>query len=163
MTFPIYGSSSGREIRAFLEGKRKYPFEAIHMLYSLNRWENQDVIVRKLEESDFLVADRYAGSNLAYGVARGLDVEWLEGLDKGLPVPNAVVVLDVPVPASFRRKKVNRDIHETDRTLLSRVRRSYLGLARKFGWKVVKGDGPADRVHDEVWKAIRNLTRNGQN
>lgn len=162
LSFPVYGSSSGRQIRAFLQGRRRYPFQAVHMLYSLNRWENKETIVRKLEESDFLVADRYTGSNLAYGLARGLNLEWLVGLDKGLPVPDAVIVLDVPVPASFHRKATNRDVHESNRALLLRVRRSYLRLAKRFHWQVVKGTGPAENVHSEIWKSIHDLVRLGQ-
>ena len=159
LSFPVYGSPSGREIRAFLQGRRRYPFQVVHMLYSLNRWENKGVMARKLEESDFVVADRYTGSNLAYGVARGLDLEWLVALDRGLPVPDVVLVLDVPVPASFNRKASNRDVHESDRDLLLRVRRGYLGLAKKFHWRVVKATGHAGMVHLEVWKATQDLIR----
>ena len=140
-----------------MAGRRRYPFEAVHMLYSLNRWENRDLISRKLGESDVLVVDRYTGSNLAYGMARGLDPKWLAGLDRGLPVPDTVIVLDVPVPASFRRKESNRDVHESSRALLVRVRRSYLSLAKRFHWQIVKGTGPAEKVHTEIWKTARDL------
>ncbi len=157
LSFPFYGSPSGREIRAFLEGRRRYSFQAVHMLYSLNRWENRDVMTRKLEESDFVVADRYTASNLAYGLARGLDLEWLVGLDRGLAVPDVVIVLDVPVPASFNRKVFNRDVHESDRNLLLRVRRGYLRLAKKFHWRTVKATGSPGLVHLEIWKAIQDL------
>jgi dTMP kinase len=125
------------------------------MLYSLNRWENLDAISRKLQGSDFLIADRYTPSNLAYGLARGLDSEWLRGLDKGLPEANIVIVLDVPVPASFKRKKANRDLHESNRLLLSRVRRAYLSLARRFHWHIIKGAGDPETVHAKVWKTLR--------
>ena len=154
ISFPIYKTPSGREIRAFLQARRKLSSQALHMLYSLNRWENKDVIMKKLEASDFLVADRYTPSNLAYGMARGLDLEWLLALDKGLPVPDAVIVLDVPVPASFRRKAAYRDVHESNQALLLRVRRAYLRLARKFHWQVVKAAGPSEKVCREVWKVI---------
>jgi len=154
MSFPVYRSPSGQQIRAFLEGRRNYSFQALHMLYSLNRWENLGQITENLERSRFLVADRYSASNLAYGVARGLDLEWLVGLDKGLPLPDTVIVLDVPVPSSFNRKTLNRDVHESDRNLLLRVRRTYLTLAKRFRWKVVDGTGPIENVHGEIWKAV---------
>lgn len=155
LSFPVYGSPSGQEIRAFLQGKRKYPFQAIHMLYSLNRWENRDVVIGKLRGSDFLISDRYTASNLAYGVARGLDSEWLVGLDKGLPLPDTVILLDVPVSSSFNRKLLNRDVHEGDRNLLVRVRRTYLTLAKRFRWHVIDGTGPVEKVHEGVWKTIK--------
>lgn len=155
MSFPVYRSPSGQQIRAFLEGRRNYSFQAVHMLYSLNRWENLGQITERLKRSDFLVADRYSASNLAYGLARGLSLEWLVGLDKGLPVPDTVIVLDVHVPVSFDRKAVNRDLHERNRRFLLRVRQAYLKLAKKYGWHLVDGTGPAEKVHQGVWEAIK--------
>lgn len=155
--FPVYATPAGREIRAFLSGKRNYPVQAVHMLYSLNRWENKHVITRKLEDADFLVADRYYPSNLAYGLARGLDFNWLATLDQGLPRPDIVVLLDVPVPTSFSRKSRSRDLHESDRALLLQVQRAYRGLARKYHWRVVNAAGPATNVGQEVWKSLANL------
>lgn len=127
------------------------------MLYSLNRWENKDAIARKLVGSDFLVVDRFYPSNLSYGLARGLDLNWLTVLDRGLPKPDVVVVLDVPVRASFSRKALGRDLHESDRALLLRVRRAYLRLARKYHWRVVNGAGPSANVHEEVWRSLGDL------
>ncbi len=72
ISFPIYRSPSGRQIQRFLAGKQEYPATALHMLYSLNRWENQELITNLTEKSDFVIADRYYPSNLAYGVSRGL-------------------------------------------------------------------------------------------
>jgi dTMP kinase len=155
MSFPVYGSPSGQQIRAFLEGTRNFSFQAVHMLYSLNRWENLGQITEKMERSDFLVADRYSASNLAYGLARGLSLDWLVGLDKGLPVPDTVIVLDVRVPVSFDRKALNRDLHEKNRRFLLGVRRAYLKLAKRFDWHLVDGTGPAEKVHQAVWEAVR--------
>src|SRR5713101_3420877 len=114
LDFPVYSTPAGQEIRAFLNGRRNYSPQAVHMLYSLNRWENRDMIARALGSSDFLLANRYSASNLAYGLAKGLDLEWLMGLDRGLPTPERVIVLDVPVSSSFVRKGQRRDLHEND-------------------------------------------------
>ncbi len=157
--FPVYTTPTGREIRAFLSGKRNYPVQAVHMLYSLNRWENKHVITQRLEQADFLVADRYYRSNLAYGLARGLSLNWLTTLDQGLPKPDIVVVLDVPVPTSFSRKAQSRDLHESDRALLLRVRRAYLGLARKYHWRVVNATQPATNVGQELWNSLADLVK----
>ncbi len=125
------------------------------MLYSLNRWENLELIKNLIEGSDFLIADRYAASNLAYGVSRGLDLGWLRNLDRGLPEADLVLVLDVPVPASFARKSKGRDVHESNRHLLLKVRRTYKSLADKLGWKVVDGTGATGKVHDDVWSRVQ--------
>ena len=155
ISFPIYKSPSGRQIQRFLEGKQRQSATALHMLYSLNRWENQEQIIKLVQNSDFVIADRYYPSNLAYGVSRGLSLEWLQGLDRGLPTASLVIVLDVPVPASFARKSRGRDVHEKNRQLLVKVRRRYQTLAKKLGWKMVDATRPVEKVHEAIWRLVR--------
>jgi dTMP kinase len=86
-----------------------------------------------LKKNDFVICNRYTASNLAYGEARGLSVQWLASLDAGLPEARAVFVLDVPIPKSFSRKTRRRDVNERDRAFLEKVRRNYrLGLRSAF-------------------------------
>ena len=155
ISFPIYKSPSGRQIQRFLEGQQEYPAAALHMLYSLNRWENQEQIIKLVQNSDFVIADRYSPSNLAYGVPRGLSLEWLQGLDRGLPTASLVIFLDVPVHSSFTRKSKRRDVHERNKQLLTRVSRTYEALAKKFGWKIVDASSSVDEVHKAVWSIVR--------
>ena len=154
VSFPIYDSFSGRQIRNYLKGKLNYSPETLHMLYSLNRWENQKLISNLVARSDFVIADRYTPSNRAYGAARGLRLDWLRGLDKGLPIPSLVVVLDVPVRSSFNRKTENRDVHEGDKKFLNEVKRTYRVLARRLGWKIVDATRNVEEVHATIWKMI---------
>jgi dTMP kinase len=161
MSFPIYESPAGQQIRRYLNGKQYYSPHALHMLYSLNRWENQAIIHRHVERSDFVIADRYTPSNLAYGVSRGLSLGWLETLDKGLPSADLVIVLDVPVSSSFARKQENRDVHESDRMLLVRVRQSYKVLANRLGWKMVDATMPIGQVESAVWRLVQRKFKLG--
>ena len=159
ISFPIYRSPSGRQIQRFLAGKQEYPATALHMLYSLNRWENRELITNLTEKSDFVIADRYYPSNLAYGVSRGLSLGWLQGLDRGLPTASLVIVLDVPVLSSFGRKSSGRDVHERDKKLLLRVGLTYRTLAKKLYWKMVDANRPVEEVHEAVWSIVRKKFR----
>jgi len=154
ISFPIYKSPSGRQIRSYLKGRQDYPPQALHRLYSLNRWENRELINKLVHNSDYLIADRYTPSNLAYGLSRGLSLGWLQGLDKGLPTADLVIVLDVPIVSSFERNSKNRDVHERDREFLIKVRRTYKLLAQKLGWKVVDAAGTSGEVHTAIWQTI---------
>lgn len=154
LDFPVYSSVIGKEIQAFLNGGKSYNSHALHMLYSLNRWENQEKIMRALDSADIVMTDRYTPSNLAYGLAKGLKLDWLTGLDQGLPEPDTIIVLDVPVKYSFARKRERRDIHESNRKLLVQVRKNYLGLARKLNWLVIDASRPAKVVHEDVLKEV---------
>ena len=159
ISFPIYNSPSGRQILRFLQGKQEYPLAAFYMLYSLNRWENEEQIVKLTQNSDFVIADRYYPSNLAYGGSRGLSVEWLQGLDRGLPIASLVILLDAPVHSSFTRKSKGRDVHERDKQFLIKVRRTYGALAKKLDWKIVDATLPVEEVHEAVWLLVRNRFR----
>ncbi|HEX4922133.1 MAG TPA: thymidylate kinase, partial [Candidatus Bathyarchaeia archaeon] len=140
-------------------GTRHYPPEAVHMLYSLNRWENLPTIEKLTRENEFLIADRYTPSNLAYGTARGLDLQWLRTLDKGLPVAELVIVLDAPIPSSFARKARGRDRHERDKQLLSRVRKNYKTLSRLLGWQILDGSRPVENVRLDIWRLVQKKFR----
>lgn len=159
VSFPIYESLSGRLIELYLKGEQKYSAQALHMLYSLNRWENQEQVKGSARQADFLIADRYIPSNLAYGVAKGLNLKWLLNLDTGLPEPDLVIVLDVPVTSSFARKSEQRDIHERNSELLARVNRSYERLGKKLGWKTINGEMSVKEVESAIWKIVQQKFR----
>ena len=159
LSYPIYNSFSGREIAAFLDGKRSYPHQVLHMLYSLNRWESLEKLRELLRDSDYIIVDRYYPSNLAYGIARGLDERWLSNLDAGLPEPDQVILVDTSVEASFTRKTSGRDVHERDTLFLQKVRKAYLDLAKRRKWAIVNGDRSLAEVNEELWKALKSPGR----
>lgn len=155
VSFPVYRSPSGHQIRAYLDGKYRLPFPGVCILYSLNRWEHLDLLAKQMAESHFLAANRYTPSGLAYGMAGGLKVRWLKSLDEGLPQPNKVIVLDVPIDASFARKRRGRDVHEASATYLHKVRESYLKLASRHHWCVVDGTDSMREVQERIRKCLR--------
>ena len=122
------------------------------MLYSLNRWENRELINKLVHSSDYLIADRYTPSNLAYGLSRGLSLGWLQGLDKGLPTADLVIVLDVPIVSSFERKSKNRDVHERE------LFRAYY----EEGEPVKAIAGRTGQSPGRVYKVLRELCRRVQ-
>jgi dTMP kinase len=159
LSYPVYTNFSGREIAAFLDGKRSYPHRVLHMLYSMNRWESLNKLQELLRDSDYLIVDRYYPSNLAYGIARGLDERWLLNLDAGLPEPNQIILVDTSVEGSFARKTFGRDVHERDKLFLQKVRKLYLALAKRRDWTVVNGDHSLAEVNEDLWKALKNPRR----
>ena len=82
-SFPDYSTKIGQEIRSFLDGKVQYNAETKHMLLSANRWEKKENILESLKSGKTIILNRYYQSNLVYGLANGLDFEWLSILDKG--------------------------------------------------------------------------------
>jgi dTMP kinase len=154
LDFPDYTTSIGMEIKAFLEGKRDYLPEVKHLLFSANRWEKKKEIESMLENGTIIVMNRYWQSNLVYGVANGMDTNWLLGLDKGLPKEDIVLVILVNPSISAKRAET-QDMFESDSQLAAKAYRNYLKFAKQYRWKVVDGSKSKEQVHQEVTKIIR--------
>ncbi len=93
--FPDYKTPIGKEIRKYLDGKRKFPPQVIHCLLAANRWEKLNEILTAQEKNSVLIMNRYYHSNLVYGITNGMKQKWLENLDAGLPKADLVILLDV--------------------------------------------------------------------
>ena len=76
-SFPDYTTPVGREIRKFLDGKRKFPSQVIHCLLAANRWEKLYEIKEAQKNNSVIIMNRYYQSNLVYGLANGMDLKWL--------------------------------------------------------------------------------------
>lgn len=156
MAFPVYDSPIGKEIKAFLDGKREYPVQVRHMLLSANRWEKKTEIEKMLEGNQVVILNRYYQSNLIYGIASGLEMEWLQMLDEGLPKEDVVIVLDVGPEVSIQRMPSKGDIFEMNDEVLNNVSRLYRELAKKFGWVLVDGDRTKEEVHKEIMGIVES-------
>ena len=156
--FPDYGTDIGGVIERRLEpqgrdGSADAP-QALHCLLAANRWEHLHSIRDACSRYDVVIMDRYYPSNIAYGTANGMDPGWLANLDEGLPAPDIVILLDIPVPVSFERSPAMRDSLERDREFLEAVRAEYRALAGRGGWRIIPADGPERDVHEAVLGAL---------
>ena len=156
ISFPNYKTRIGKLIKSFLNGKIQCSVEVRHMLLSANRWETKAEIEDYLKRNFTLICNRYYHSNIPYGMANGLKRSWLESLDRGLPEPDIVVLIDVIPRTSLARKQVGRDIHERDLSYLEKVRRQYLELAKEENWVVVNGEKSVEQVSGDIWRALKN-------
>ena len=152
--FPDYKTPVGKEIRKYLDGKRKFPPQVIHCLLAANRWEKLQEITSAQEKNSVLIMNRYYHSNLVYGIANGMRPKWLESLDDGIPKADLVILLDVSQKESFRRQKTNRDKFERNEEFLQKISKIYRKVAKQKRWKVIDASKPKDEVHEEILKAF---------
>ena len=156
--FPDYSTPIGIEIRAFLDGKREYPSEVKHLLFSANRWEKKNEIESMLENGTIVIMNRYWQSNLVYGVSNGMDISWLQKLDKGLPKEDIVILLLVNPTESRHRAEV-LDAFEGDAKLAGAAYKNYQKFARQYKWKVLDGAKNKEQVHQEILKTIKRVLK----
>ena len=152
--FPDYTTPIGKEIRKYLDGKRKFPPQVIHCLLAANRWEKVDQILAAQEKNSVLIMNRYYHSNMIYGLANGMKQKWLENLDVGLPKADLVILLDVTQKESFRRQKTNRDKFEKNEEFLRKISKIYRTTAKKKHWKIIDASKSNEKVHEEILKTF---------
>jgi len=150
--FPDYDTPIGKEIRKYLDGKRKFPPQVIHCLLAANRWEKLDQIKTAQDKNSVLIMNRYYHSNLVYGMANGMKSKWLENLDVGLPKADLVILLDVTQKESFHRQKTHRDKFEKNEEFLRRISKIYRTVAKKKHWKIIDASKTKQEVHEEILK-----------
>jgi dTMP kinase len=154
LDFPDYTTPIGIEIKAFLEGKRDYPSEVKHLLFSANRWEKKKEIESMIENGTIIIMNRYWQSNLVYGIANGMDINWLLRLDKGLPKEDIVLLILVDPHVSAKRAEI-QDTFESDAQLAKNAHKNYLKFAKQYQWKVIDGSKSKEQVHQEIMKIIK--------
>lgn len=71
-------------INDFLANKTDISNEAVHLLFSANRWESMKEIDEILSSGKNIICDRYWYSGVAYSYAKGLNFEWCMAADQGL-------------------------------------------------------------------------------
>jgi dTMP kinase len=123
----------------------------------------QEVILPALESGNWILADRYADSTLAYqGGGRKLDIDWLVGLNNfatnGL-VPDLTVFIDIPIDEGLRRQKRNLDrIEKEGAVFLENVKHAYEEIIKRFGNRIVRIDGNEEInfINDNIWQELKN-------
>ncbi|MDH3279456.1 MAG: dTMP kinase [Nitrosopumilus sp.] len=150
--FPDYTTPIGKEIRKYLDGKRKFPSQVIHCLLAANRWEKLDELLAAQEKNSVLIMNRYYHSNLVYGLANGMNQKWLENLDAGLPKADLVILLDVTQKESFQRQKTHRDKFEKNEEFLRKISKIYRLTAKKKNWKIIDASKSKEEIHKEIMK-----------
>lgn len=157
-----------------MEGKTELDDRAIHLLFSANRWEavcvhclartgrcriaygalvRSGAIRRLLQEGTTLVVDRYAFSGVAFSAAKpGMSLEWCKVPDAGLPRPDVVLLLDMPVEVAATRGSYGAERYEK-LDMQRRVQQNYHAL-RDASWHVLDASQAPDAVHESIVEVV---------
>ncbi len=159
ISFPDYSNPSSALVRMYLNGEISGNASDINAyaassFYAVDRYANYKMVWEEnYKNGDLIFASRYVSSNAIHQMVKLPEYEWdgyLEWLsdyeyDKlGLPTPNLVIFLDVPVEISqklmsgrYNGDESKKDIHEADVAYLHSCRKSALYAAERLGWKVI--------------------------
>lgn len=178
---PDYDSDSSALVKMYLRGDfGKEPEDvnayAASAFYAVDRFANYKMKWKEFyDNGEIIISDRYTTSN-AYHQATKVPKDdraeffyWLEDFEYGLlgiPEPNAVIYLDMPIEISqkmmterYHGDETKKDIHESNLDYLYKCREAALDAADKMGWYVVKcnnGNEPraVESIGDEIFNII---------
>ena len=186
VSYPDYDSESSALVKMYLRGDFGTDADTINpyaasAFYAVDRIASYELKWKRFFKSGGIVlADRYTTSNMLYQmikIPRKADqdayLDWLwdfEFKKLGLPEPDAVILLDVPLEVTERLMSertgktggTTGDIHEKDREFLRKCHAAYVGLAAKYGW--YKVDCTREGVlrsplaiHEDVYALVKGL------
>lgn len=183
---PDYDSDSSILVRKYLAGDfgknagdvNSY---AASVLYAADRFASYtEKWGADYRAGKLIFADRYTPANALYQMTK-LDksewdsfLEWLFDFEYekiGIPAPDKVVFLDMPVEVSQRLMtsryggdETKKDVHEANVEFLNACREAALYAADKYGWSVVNcaenGEPlPIEVINDEVYRILLDVLK----
>lgn len=185
--FPDYNSDSSALIKMYLNGSfgsdpnDVNPYVA-SSFYAVDRYASYVTKWKQFyEEGGIILSDRYTTSNMVHQAAKIEDeaekekfLDWLWDYEFnlfGLPIPDAVVFLDVP--AEYSRKLMEerlnkftgtekKDIHESNMDFLQHSYNNAKQIAEKYKWKTincVKDNSmySIDEIHEKVYESLKDI------
>lgn len=184
--FPHYeGHPWGTLIQEYLHGELGEVNEVgphyAGLLYAADRGQQSPAIQAALARGDWVLADRYMGSNLAHQGAKIADLTarkqyqaWLEKLEFeyfNIARPTGTFFLSVSQNQQQKQlsnresfSKKGPDIHEKDVTYLTNVAQEYSALAERLHWQIIHTTAGENSltptsISESIWKFIEpNLT-----
>lgn len=172
VSFPDYDSNSSALVKMYLNGEfGKKPNDvnayAASLFYAVDRFASYKSNWGKFySENGVVVSGRYTTSNAVHQTSKMPKTEWKGFLDwlydleynkVGIPKPDKVIFLDMPVEVSqklltgrYHGDEAKKDIHESDTVYLDKCRKAAMFTADYSGWTVIPcaKDGNARTVEE---------------
>lgn len=179
---PDYDSPSSTLVNMYLGGEFGKSADDVNAyaagaFYAVDRFASYKLNWGKdYENGTVILADRYATSNSIYQMEKISEDKWNEYLEWsadfeyekiGIPKPDAVIYLDMPVDISqklmtnrYNGDEAKKDVHEVDVEFLKKCRKSALYAAEKQGWKIVScSDGQNPLLIEEIHNKIVDIVK----
>jgi len=181
--FPRYGNPFAEPVARYLQGALgNRPGDvnayAASTMFAVDRYASfKEDWGGFYESGGVVVANRYTTSNAVHQASklsegeRRAYLDWLFDLEYhrlGLPKPDLVVYLDMPIETAerlMRRREqethTRADIHEQDSGYLRRCRESARQIAEELGWTIINcasvaGPRTPEDIHREIAAAVKN-------
>ncbi len=158
-------SKIGQLIRDWLLKNMINPPHIYALLFTADRYYHYyNEIKMKLKEGYIVLQERYKLSTIVYQSMMGLEIEWLEELNKYLPEPDITIILDAKPETILQRlrSRLNREVFE-NLEFISKIREAYLKICKKKKYILINTEDDINNIVENVYRIIiKKLTINTQ-
>lgn len=150
----------GKFIRNYiLERKKRVPIVVEALLFAVDRVDHLERKVKPaLEDGKIVVSDRYVYSSLAYQGAAGLDLNWIEEINRSVITPDLAIYLDVSPEVVVKRMKRKRSVMERLQ-IQQKVQRVYMKFVKDRRLIRIDGNGPKDDVSSAILATVLSFLK----
>lgn len=150
----------GRLIRrTILKREERIQIAIEALLFAADRLDHiEREIAPSLARGEIVVSDRYLYSSLAYQGASGLDISWIEELNKFALKPDLALYIDVPPEVAIKRLRKKKSVMENLETQ-KKVREIYLRMVKDGKMVYVNGDRPMKDVSRDILDVVEKFLR----
>jgi thymidylate kinase len=154
LKYPVYDiKPSGPFLDSVLRrGQKVNSPREMELWFAVNRQQAAPVLEEKLK-SNIVVSEDYIGTGIAWGMAYGAELEWMETINSYLRVEDAAVLLD---GERFTEAVEETHINETNSKLINKCRQAHLELAKRYNWSVVEANDSIETVHENIWQVVKD-------
>jgi len=145
----------GEFIRTYvLQRGKRVPSVVEALLFAVDRVDHVERRIKPaLRQGKIVVCDRYVYSSLAYQGAAGLDLKWIEEINRLAVPPDLAVYIDVPPEVVVKRIKRKKSVMERLR-IQEKVREVYMQFVKQGRLMLINGNRPVEEVAKDILDAV---------
>jgi dTMP kinase len=158
---PTLNSEAGKKIRKILDKELGVNPKELQELFTQDRKEHlENKILPALREGKVVISDRYFFSTFAYGVADGLDLDWLIKINNEFLLPDLTFILKVSPEVCIQRieRRGEKIKLFEKKEKLEKVWQTYEILPKRFeNVYMIEGEKSIEEVFSQIKKVVLSV------
>ena len=176
LCYPNRHSEIGKIIDKYLKKEQTIDKEAIKLLFAAERHQEKSTVMKLLLEGTNIICDRYFYSGAAYSIAQKYDhkqmtcnktLSWYikdyMQIEKGLPIPDKIIYLNVDIEHAEKRYKSNKEKYE-DKLFLKKVKLIFESLmhndhliSKEYRWEKIVANDNQPKIYEQIVASLKEI------